>query len=460
MKVEEITANNEQYLKFELEEFKQKSNSFYLAKVKAIDFLKIFTVRPAQYDLQKHTALANSFPDEKTYYEHLIKEDTKRINKKDFQREPDESRITKIHKFISEEEYAFFPNTIISNCELINDLENFSLDENSNENEFFNKANKPATICFFRRVHEKCFLYVPKKPNTILVIDGQHRLEGLQKSTPDVQKDYDLIIAFIIGFDRSVIAKQFYTINYEQKSVNKSLLYQLTGEFSHDLDELTFLHNSVKLLNELSDSPFYARVKMLGKTPKNVPQEIKEKLSISQAFLIDSSIRLISSSAIGTSMPPIFLKYYKNKSEHINIIKTIARFFNAVEKIQPDWNSPKESIISKGMGVAALLRVLNIIFPIIFVKEMGERWENVDLLKVPDFQRFLKGLENVDFSSNGLYGKTGSGGSISKIKNDILSKLEYIGKPQDLEVFETNVRWSYLKKFNTSLSSALTQIKE
>lgn len=154
-------------------------------------------------------------------------------------------------------------------------------------------------------------------------------------------------------------------------------------------------------------------------------------------------------------MPPIFLKYYKNKSEHINIIKTLARFFNAVEKIKPDWNNPKESIISKGMGVTALLRVLNIIFPIIFVKEMREKWENIDLLKVPDFQRFLAGLENVDFSSDGPYGKTGSGGSISKIKNDILSKLEYIGKPQDLEEFEKNTRLSYLNKFNAYLENAI-----
>jgi DGQHR domain-containing protein len=459
MNAEVINSGNIEYLKLELEEFKQKSNSFYLAKIKAFDFLKIFTVRPAEYDLQKHTALAGSFPDETTYYEHLINEDKKRINQKDFQREPDATRISKIQKFISEEEYAFFPNTIISNCELINDLENFSLDENSNEIEFFNTKNKPATTCFFNRVSDRCYLYVPNKPNTILVIDGQHRLEGLQRAAPEVQKNYDLLIAFIIGFDRSVIAKQFYTINYEQKSVNKSLLYQLTGEFSHDLDELTFMHNLVKLLNELTDSPFYGRVKMLGKTPKNVTQDLKDRLSISQAFLIDSSIRLISSNAIGTTMPPIFLKYFKNKDEHINIIKTIARFFNAVEKIKPDWNTPKESIISKGMGVTALLRVLNLIFPIIFVKEMNEKWENIELLKVQDFQRFLKGLENVDFSSDGPYGKTGSGGSISKIKSDILSKLEYIGIPQDLDEFESKFRISYLNRFNTSLTNALSQFK-
>lgn len=458
MKVEKIVVNNEEYFKMELEEFKQKSNSFYLAKVKAVDFLKIFTVRPAEYDLNKHTSLATSFPDESAYYEYLITEDNLRINQKDFQREPDQSRISKIQKFISEEEYAFFPNTIISNCELINDLENFSLDENSSEEEFFNTFNKPSSISFFKRIDDKCYLYVPKKPNTILVIDGQHRLEGLQKASLEVQENYDLIIAFIIGFDRSVIAKQFYTINYEQKSVNKSLLYQLTGEFSHELDEITFLHNSVKLLNELPTSPFYGRVKMLGKTPRNSTQEQKDKLSISQAFLIDSNVRLISKNAIGTSMPPIFLKYYLNKNEHVYIIQIIGRFFKAIENLKPEWNLPKQSIISKGIGVTALIRVLNILFPIIFVKEMNQKWENVEFLKVQNFQVLLKGLENVDFSSNGPYGKSGSGGSISKIKNDILSKLEYIDKPKDIQEFESTFLKPFLEIFNKALNSSIDKI--
>jgi DGQHR domain-containing protein len=452
MNVQAIKNNGNEYFRFELEEFKQRSNSFYLAKVKAYDFLKIFTVRPAEYDLHKHAALANSFPDESSYYEHLVTEDRKRIDKKDFQREPDPSRISRIQKFITDEEYPFFPNTIISNCELINDFENFGLDENSTEEEFFQAKDKPKTICFFRKDNDKFYLYVPNQPNTILVIDGQHRLEGLHKVSEEIQRNYDLIIAFIVGFDRSVIAKQFYTINYEQKSVNKSLLYQLTGEFSHDLDELTFLHNTVKLLNELSDSPFYGRVKMLGKTPKNFSQEEKERLSISQAFLIDSSIRLISASAIGTFMPPIFLRYYKSKEEHVHIIRALARFFNAVEKIKPDWNKPKESIISKGMGVTALIRVLNILFPIIFVNEMQQKWENIDLLKVDDYKRFLAGLEKVDFSTNGPYGKTGSGGSISKIKDDILSKLSYITVQNSVDVFIRDVHSVYLQKFNEALS--------
>lgn len=456
MQVEKMNKNGKEYLKIELVEFKQKTNSFYLAKIKAVDFLKIFTVRPAEYDLLKHTSLASSFPDESIYYNHLITEDKKRINEKDFQRDPDLGRINRIQKFLSDEEYAFFPNTIISNCDLINDLETYALDENSSEDDFFNIENMPESVCFFNRIGTACFLYVPNKINTILVIDGQHRLEGLQKVSIDIQSNFDLIIAFVIGFDRSVIAKQFYTINYEQRSVNKSLLYQLTGEFSHDIDELTFLHNAVKLLNELSDSPFYGRIKMLGKTPKNLTQDIKDSLSISQAFLIDSCLRLISTKAIGTALPPIFLKYFLNKDEHIHIIRTIARFFTAVSEIKNDWTKPKESIISKGMGVAALIKVLNILFPIIFVDELNKNWSEIDKLKIDDYKRFLQGLENVDFSSDGLYGKTGSGGSITKIKNDILSKLTYIDKPNYPANFDAYFS-KYAEEFNSLLMGAISK---
>jgi DGQHR domain-containing protein len=445
-------ANN-QYFKVPLMQFTQKEQSFYVAKINASDFLKIYTVRPAEYDLEKHTSFASSFPDESEYYSHLIREDKQKINSKDFQREPDDTRISKISNFLKDEEYAFFPNTIIANCELINDIDDISIDEDTTEEYFLHLNDKPKTVSFFNKIGSDYYLYIPDQEKTVLVIDGQHRLEGLKKADKDIQSQYDLIITFLIGFDRSIIAKQFYTINYEQKSVNKSLLYQLTGEFSRNIDELTFMHNVVKLLNELTESPFYGRIKMLGKAPKYASQDEKNKLSISQAFMIDSTIRFISANAKGSTSPPIFLKYFKNKEEHIHIIRVLSRYFNAVSKIKPEWNSPKESIISKGMGVTALLRVLNILFPIIFINELNSDWTKIDNLKIEDYVRILSGLENVDFGTDGPYGKTGSAGSIAKIKNDILSKLQYINTPADTKDFEQNTFINYTLRFNDILKN-------
>src|SRR5690606_23915527 len=136
-------------------------------------------------------------------------------------------------------------------------------------------------------------------------------------------------------YDRSIIAKQFYTINYEQKPVNKSLLYQLTGEFSLEINELTFLHNVVKILNELDKSPFYKRIKMLGTAPKNVKDEEKPLLSISQAFLIDSLKKTISNSSTGGLYQPIFLYYYKQPKLHAELIKFLINYFSSIKKLRP-----------------------------------------------------------------------------------------------------------------------------
>jgi DGQHR domain-containing protein len=305
-----IETGRNHFLDVELTEFVQKQHSIYLGKIKADDFLKIYTVRPAKYDLDKHTALANSFPDEGQYYDHLIKEDKLNLEAKDFQRDANEARVNQVANFLNEEEYAFFPNTIIANCELINDSKNYDLTENHSLTDFLDIEDKPDYLSFLRKEGSTYKLAIPYRSNSILVIDGQHRLKGLEECEEYVRKDYDLLVAFVIGFDRSIIAKQFYTINYEQKPVNRSLLIQLTGEFSRDINELSFMHNVVKLLNEIEESPFFGRVKMLGTTPKNLPTEQKRMLSISQAFLVDAMIRFVSTKAVNTNYPPIFLKYY------------------------------------------------------------------------------------------------------------------------------------------------------
>jgi len=453
MNTQIINANGKEYLKVDLVQITQKEQSFYIAKIKASDFLKVYTVRPAQYDLEKHTSLANSFQGDDQYYSHLIHKDKENIKEKDFQRDPNDDRINKIVKFLKEEEYAFFPNTIISNCELINDWENFNLDESSSEEDFFDLGDKPSFVSFLKTEGNAYFLYIPYIPNAVLVIDGQHRLVGLEKSDKEIQDSYDLLVAFIIGFDRSIIAKQFYTINYEQKPVNKSLLYQLTGEFTREISELSFLHNVAKLLNELAGSPFQGRIKMLGNTPKNITNEAKKRLSISQAFFIDSTLRFISKGAKDSLYPPIFLKYFKNPQEHISIVRVLARFFNAVEQIKGDWNTPEASLVSKGMGVAALLKTFNLLFPVIFKKEMESNWDKISDLTIKDFVRILDGLQNVDFGTDGPFGKTASAGSIVKIKDSILHNLTYINKPENIKAFEAEITRDYLNSFSNKLNA-------
>ncbi|MFD2524164.1 DGQHR domain-containing protein [Emticicia soli] len=455
MNTQKIVSGQNTYLSIDLVQINQKEKSFYIGKIKASDFLEIFTVRPAQYDLEKHTALLNSFPEESDYYEHLITEDKTKIKEKDFQREANTERISSISKFLNEEEYAFFPNTIIANCELINNWEDYNLNENSSSEDYFSITDKPNYLSFLKKNtdNDMYSLYIPFIKNSVLIIDGQHRLEGLKKTVDSIQNNYDLIISFLIGFDRSIIAKQFYTINYEQKPVNKSLLYQLTGEFARDMNELSFMHNVAKLLNEIPESPFHGRIKMLGVTPRNYPEDKKRLLSISQAFFIDSTIRFISSKAKNTLYPPIFLKFYKDVNEHIIIVRTLARFFNAVQTIKTDWAQPESSVISKGLGVTALLKVFSFLFQIILKDKLEGDWNRVKDLKTDTFIEVLRGLENVDFSSDGPYGKTGGEASITKIKNGIISNLSFLGSPSNVQNFENDFRENYLLWFNEKIQN-------
>lgn len=447
MKSETVKLNGTPYLKIEVITVNQKGKVFFLGKILAIDFLKLYTVRPAKYDLSKHIALAKSFDDEKEYYNHLIRQDEKSISEKDFQREYDRARVNKITKFLDEEEYPFFPNTIIATCDLINDFKEFDLTEESNVDQFIALSGKPDHLSFLFKDEDKYSLLIPYNSNSILVIDGQHRLRGLEGVGDEIKEEYELLVSFIIGVDRSVIAQLFYTINYEQKSVNKSLLYHLTGEFSSELDELTFMHNVVKLLNELESSPFFGKIKMLGVNPKNATDDERAKLTISQAFLIDYLIKTISINSINSNLQPIFLYYYKNEKLQIEIIKFVIKYFNAVKSLKSlDWESPNNSILTKGVGIAALIRTLHFLFVKIFIDEWKMNPDKISETTEESLREKMEGLINVDFSREGEFGGTASGGSINKISSKIIEKLEYFGN-MSYSSFLEHFKVNYLPEF-------------
>jgi DGQHR domain-containing protein len=426
MKTSLLNTTQGSFLKIELAPINQKGNQFFVGKINAKDFLRVFTVRPAEYDVKKYNSLTKAFKDDSEYYSHLIKRDEKRIAEKDFQRDYDPTRVSKISQFLEEEEYPFFPNSIIATCDLINTIDDLGIDEAVSFEDFLEVSDRPTHLSFLQSTEGTHFLYVPYTEDAILIIDGQHRLRGLAKSSEALQENYELLVSFIIDFDRSVIAKLFYTINYEQKSVNKSLLYHLTGEFSDELDELTFMHNVVKVLNELDSSPFYNKIKMLGKNPSTATQAEKEHLTISQAFLIDYLIKSISKNSRNSTFQPIFLYYYRHREMQIEIIRFLIKYFDAVRDLKKqDWNNPSGSILTKGMGLAALIKVMHFLFVHIFVNDWKFNPEKIKDITKKYLAASLSGIENVDFSKAGEFGGVGSGGTINKLTQRIIENLKF-----------------------------------
>ena len=435
MNNEILKIKDKLFLKLDIEKIVQKDNAFYLAKAPAREIIKMFTVSPAEYDIKKYSDLASINDDEKEYYDRIIESKKKQT---DFQREKDIGRVNKIKEYITNNEYAFFPNTIICTIECI------PIDDNENYTTFIenNIQNDSSTTSYIFNEDDKGKVLIPMIEKSILVIDGQHRLEGLKEyyNESGNSTNYDILLSLFVGFDRAIIAQQFYTINYEQKSVNKSILYHLMGEFSDEIDEITLLHNFTRLLNEYKDSPFKKRIKMLGKTPKDTTD--RYLYSISQAFIIDELTKTISVKSVNSIYQPIFLYYFLQKDLQIEIIKFIIRFFNAVKSLRGDWDNPQESILSKGLGFGALIKVMQFMFPILFI----DKYNNPkDIIKIKQYEieKSLKGIEGVDLKQ---FSGQGGAGSISKIKEAFIEGINFFNYSNYSE-FETNFKQNYLPKF-------------
>jgi len=429
------------HLNVKLLQVSQGGNTFFVGVVPAKFFIDVYTVNPVKYDFEKETSLKETFPDMQDYFEKSLAEKQKTMASKGFQRDPNPVRVKEIAKFLDNEEYPFFPNSIIATLDLASHLKH---EDNEEKGLFEQKLNENKDFSILREGDDKFEIYLTRRKNSILIIDGQHRLKGLQKAG-EIKNNYDLIVSFLLDYDRSVIAKQFYTINYSQKSVNKSLLYHLTGEFSQDLDEITFLHEVVKLLNENNRSPFFKRIKMLGSAPKHLGKEIKKKMTLSQAFLIDYLIYSIKDRKANSVIQPIF-KYYYDKSKY-DIVRFLISYFTAIRKIFPEWDDPENSILSKTIGVGALLKVLNFLFLKIFFDEgLDDNPEKISDMKSDFLVGKLEGINKTDLAS---FKGGSSAGTVNQLKAMMLENINYFefDNYTDYREFENSFKNQYSLKF-------------
>lgn len=457
MKTELINIGENKFLKIPVMPISQKNKNFYLAKMPARFLIDTYTVKPAEYNVEKEAARAATFPEYAEYIGDRLKEERALTDSKKYERLENKERVEEIADFLNKDEHALFPNTIIVTCELINT----SLDyESGREADVFEVlGKKPTTLSFLeepKNIGGQMFLYVPYRKESILIIDGQHRLRGLEEADPSVTDHYEVLVSFIVGFSWSVVAKLFYTINYTQKAVNKSLLYHLTGEFSPELDEITFMHETVRALNEVSQSPLFKRIKMLGTVDYSLPAEDRKRMTISQAFLIDYLHSTISISAINSIYPPIFLYYYQRREKwRVEVVRFLMKYFEAIkESRQNDWDNPGESIICNTLGVGAFIRILHFLFVKMFIADFGKDPSMITEVTVPYLVSKLNGIDKVDFSKSGEYGRVASGGSLNKLRGELVGKITYFGKPT-FESFIEEYRQTYLDEYKQWLKANL-----
>ncbi len=273
------------------------------------------------------------------------------------QRELSENRLKEISQFVSFED-ATFPNSIVISIDSI----------------YYNSKNDniEENIISF----ENNILRLNNNGRIAKIIDGQHRLFGIEKyitEYPLFNDNYvfDLIVTIFIDIDEEYQSNIFATINKAQTKVNKSLVYDLYSLAKSRSPQRT-VHNIVKLLNEDNASPFYRLIKRLGKA------EFKSE-TIAQATLADTIVNYISlhpsydrdllrkgkelKIVSGLEEERFFFRnWFINEKEEVNIAKVIWNYFSVIKEKWPlAWGNP-QYILTKSTGIIALMRFLKDIY--------------------------------------------------------------------------------------------------
>ncbi len=325
------------------------------------------------------------------------------------QRELSKNRLAEIAEYVSFND-ATFPNSIVIS------IDSTTYNENNDEIE--------ENILSF----ENGILELRDDGKIAKIIDGQHRVFGLEKYATDkglFKQDlkFELIITIFIDIDEEYQANIFSTINKAQTKVNKSHVYDLYS-FSKTRSPQRTVHNVIKLLNEEIDSPFYHLIKRLGKA------DFKNE-TIAQATLADCVIKYISNNppkdrnilrtgsklplVEGTEKDKFFFRNWFIKEEDVKIAKVIWNYFEAIKRKWPTAWGNLEYILTKSTGVIAFMR---------FLKDLVELLGLDKVITIEDFEGILNKIEITDNELvNNIYQSGGVGQSalykalISSIKN-------------------------------------------
>lgn len=287
--------------------------------------------------------------------------DRRNENPDAIQREQSESRIREIAKYCGDSD-ATFPTPIII---AVDDNATIEIDEN----------------------------YITIDENSLLgeVIDGQHRLGGLKSSNFLTRFQLPVVLMFnLIPEEKAYV---FSIINSKQTRVNMSLIYDLFA-LSTKRSPFKTCHETARALNKEPDSPFYNRLKMLGKR-----EEGQELASLSQGTFIKYMLELISKNPDDDTQKLkngeqlqdddrfVLRDYFIHEKDSV-ILKIMFNLFTAVSQVfNLEWNSPDMFILSKSIGFGAIIKS----FPVIYRKGEEENDLSIEFF-CRIFEQFKKHL--------------------------------------------------------------------
>lgn len=205
------------------------------------------------------------------------------------------------------------------------------------------------------------------------VLDGQHRIEGLQHLEAG-HPPFQVNVSIFIEMDIEDQAYLFSVVNLAQTKVSKSLVYDLF-EYSRSRSPQKTAHSIAVALNRTTESPLHHRIKRLGVATQGVFTE-----TLTQATFVESLLPYLTADA--TKDRDTFLRgkkphhasadelrklVFRNMfldERDLDIADIIFNYFNAVKERWPQaWNRGGDgAVLNKTNGFRALMRALRPIY--------------------------------------------------------------------------------------------------
>ena len=370
------------YLKIEILEVKQPLGVFYIASLDAYSLLKIVRAEPYRATIDGEFA--------------------------GIQRPENRERLFAIADYLKGIESAM-PNSIIIAGNSVEDL-------------------KQEEKWFILNESKRKYLIIPAEKIAGSIIDGQHRLKGFNYVTDELKRTYNLLCSIYLDLPVPYQAYLFATINMNQKTVDKSLAFELYG---YNLDEekkeswspeklAVYL---TRALNFEKDSIFYNRILVAAENDE-VLFEVSPKLQewyISTASMVDGILSLISSnpkkdrdilqqlapkernrSILNSDRTPL-REFFKQGNDKL-ILTIVKNFFSASIKTL----YKKESYLFKTVGIQAQFSVLKELLKDLPInKDISEKY----------YISIIEKCSKIDFHDNFF---TASGLGKSRILNVLL----------------------------------------
>lgn len=324
------TGEEKKFIKFRFLKVKQPLGEFYIASIDAKKLVEIteFDVRRVLYeerDVERYLGI---------------------------QRPLNHSRVKEIHDYVKTLD-ACFPTGVI----IAVPLACVEIDERLQEMTLSNVPNTEGD--------EPAIYY----RNIARVLDGQHRLAGLQGAS-----DFELNVSIFVDADIADQANIFSTVNLAQTKVNRSLAYDLF-DLAKARSPQKVCHNIVVTLDKEPNSPFHKKIKRLGVatvgrsnetlTQATVINGIMPYISLNPMLDRDLYLRGQKPQKIPEQMLPRapFQHMFVDEMD-FEITDIFWNYFSAVSTRWPAaWrDAEKGYILNRTIGYQALIRFLRVVY--------------------------------------------------------------------------------------------------